>query len=229
MPDDPNTNKQVDRSNATQSIQSNPQKSPPLRDDFSQYMTPSTVKKGPETDGTIHSTKLPSPIEIAAQQSTTTPRRPPTIQGVHQQFQDLDHALNQAQAHVQLQQKLEKQTGRQLKNSQREMIKGRLQSIQGHIQAVAQHMGRNIPENPLQTTHWENPATQYLRLLVGSQKSLNLLSQTLAELGSSDQFDPKKLLLINAKLFQAYQSVDFFSASSGKFIDMLRTIFNIQI
>ncbi len=115
-----------------------------------------------------------------------------------------------------------------LKRSQNHLLKNKLQDANSHIRAGASKLGIDTP--PMQTASTASPVGRFLAYIGDGQDQLMSVQQKLKELASSKQpINPADMLLVQIKMSQAQQEIEYSSTLLGKVIDSLKQILNTQL
>lgn len=114
-----------------------------------------------------------------------------------------------------------------LKKAQERLVDDKLQAASSDIQGAAKAAGA-----PLVPTTIENgmpPVAKFLSYVGDSQNQLTEVKSTLSSMAKKGPMNPADMLLIQVKLAQAQQEVEFSSALLSKVVESIKQTLNIQI
>ena len=158
-----------------------------------------------------------SPMELASKAAISTT---PTFQSLTEQAQNAKDTLGEVEKNL-------KQPKLRLKKSQKDLLENKLSSANDHLQSAAQKLNANIPEK-IPTS--ADPIAKFLGMVTDGQNQLAQVNQKLQELGSqSDSVSAGDMLLIQVKIAQAQQEIEYSSVLLSKVVDSIKQIINIQI
>jgi hypothetical protein len=172
--------------------------------------------KGPAgpTEGT-------SPME--AMQAGTNATMQPTLDTLQNQVQSAQGNLSE------IKKKLEDTPNLTIKRQHQTLIKNKLGDAHAHINTANQKLGlqaKDLPELPKDA----GPITRFLQYVTDGQNQLVATKQKLQEMSQKgQQLDPTALLLVQVKLSQAQQELEYSSTLLGKVIDIFNRLMQQQI
>lgn len=188
----------------------------PSQDEFASHMRGDNTAK---QAGNVEN--QPSPMDVARQRPVV-PSEPPTMDSVRNQMQTASGSLGDIKNQLHTK-------GLKLKQSQKYLLRNKLQSAHESIRAAAQKTGVDTGPPPSLSSS-KNPIARFLSMVSDGQYQLNSAADQIKQLSSSgDQLNTGELLLVQAKMQKAQQELDYTSVILGKSIDMLKTVFNTQI
>lgn len=115
------------------------------------------------------------------------------------------------------------------KKSQAELLNTKLKNANDHLGAASKVMGANIPDET-KVAKSADPITKFVGMVTDGQNKLvqahDQLQNIKAEKG---QLQPGDMLLIQIKLAQAQQEIEYSSVLLSKVVDSIKQVINIQI
>ena len=119
--------------------------------------------------------------------------------------------------------------GLKLKHSDKYLIRNKLTSAHEKLRQAAEKAGaENLPA--LEGFQNKNPIEKFLALVTDGQNQMDEATKMVQEMGEKgDQLNPGDMLYIQIKLQKAAQELEFTSMMLGRAIDMIKTLFNVQI
>ena len=115
-----------------------------------------------------------------------------------------------------------------LKRSQTHLLKNKLQDANGNLRAGAAKLG--VETEPSQTANTASPVGRFLSYIGDGQDQLMAVQQKLKQLAKSNQqINPADMMLVQIKMSQAQQEIEYSSTLLGKVIDSLKQILNTQL
>lgn len=160
-----------------------------------------------------------SPMDLASKAGISTT---PTFQTLISQATNARDTLGEVEKNL-------KTPNLKFKKSQAELLQNKLNNANDHLKAANQKLGAKAPEET-QTSKSADPATRFLGLVTDGQNKLleahNQLQNLKTEKGT---LAPGDMLLIQVKLAQAQQEIEYSSVLLSKVVDSLKQIINIQM
>lgn len=203
----------AERIDATPSIQ--PGEEAPEQGKFASYM-----QQTPSTEAQTGSAKVPSPMEI--NQTNPVSSQPPTQESLKGQINSVSSSLGDVQNQLSTQ-------NLQLKQSQKYLLRNKLQDANDHIRGAVEKLGGD-PGEEVNLRAKKNPIAKFLALVADGQDQLNNAAGLVNNLNASGKaINPGELLLVQVKLQKAQQELDYTSVLLGKAVDVIKTLFNVQI
>ena len=179
---------------------------------FSSYM-----KTGPE-GSQASGVNQPSPMQLNGGAAST----PPTLGSVQGQLQTAAGSLGDIKNQLHTK-------GLKLKQSEKYLLRNKLSQADEHIRGATKYLGGD-PGPPLDFSGKKNPIARFLTLVSDGQNQLNSAAHQIQSLDTSGkQINAGQLLLVQVKLQKAQQELDYTSVLLGKAVDVIKTLFNIQI
>jgi len=202
----------VDKIDATPGIAQGEERPLPDAGKFASYMQESPAASAPKAPGPIQLTEATSP----------TPAKPPTLESVGSQINSVSSSLGDVNNQLNTQ-------NLKLKQSQKYLLRSKLESANDHIRGAVEKLGGD-PGDPVNLRTKKNPIAKFLSLVADGQDQLNNAASLVSNLNSSGQaVNPGQLLLVQVKLQKAQQELDYTSVILGKAVDVIKTLFNVQI
>ncbi|NGX28794.1 MAG: hypothetical protein K940chlam1_00981 [Candidatus Anoxychlamydiales bacterium] len=116
-----------------------------------------------------------------------------------------------------------------LKKSQTDLLNTKLNNANDYLTAANQKLGAKVPEQT-QIPKSANPITKFVGLVTDGQNKLVEVQNQIKNLNAKPGYlQPGDMLLIQVKLAQAQQEIEYSSVLLSKTIDSLKQILNIQI
>lgn len=174
-----------------------------------------------------HMNKEPSPPmgDIAASPFDLSRKKAPS--GVPS-LADLSNQVDQTHSHYQtLQTQLQNNPNLKIKNSYSDLIDNKLRDANTHLQKASEQLG--LSPFPMNAYTSKNPIQRFLGYVTDGQKQLLAAKQKLEQMKTEGQLNPSDLLLIQIKLSQAQQEIEYSSILLAKVMDMIKQMMNIQI
>lgn len=207
----------IDKLDATKAIQPGEEHAPPESGKFASYMNAETP---PAMQPSQNPNQI-SPMQLS-QQGRPSAGTPPTLGDIRSQMQATAGSLGDIKTQLHTK-------GLKLSQSQKYLLRSKLSSANEHIRDVAQRTGVDTGA-PINLREKKNPIAKFLELVSDGQNQLNAAIAEANKLDASGQsVTPAKLLLIQAKLQKASQELDYTSVLLGKAVDIIKTLFNVQI
>jgi hypothetical protein len=196
-----------------QSVQPGEEK--PEQGSFASYMQQRT-----DTEPSINVAKVPSPIEV--NQTNPLTSQAPTQDSIRNQINSVSGSLGDVQNQLSTQ-------NLQLKQSQKYLLRNKLQDANDNIRGAVEKLGGD-PGEEVNLRAKKNPIAKFLALVADGQNQLNNAASLVGNLNASGQsVNPAELLLVQVKLQKAQQELDYTSVLLGKAVDVIKTLFNVQI
>lgn len=115
-----------------------------------------------------------------------------------------------------------------LKRSQAHLLKNKLQDANENLRAGAARLG--VETEPAETANTASPVGRFLAYIGNGQDQLLAIQQKLKKLATSNQqINPADMMLVQIKMNQAQQEIEYSSTLLGKVIDSLKQILNTQL
>jgi hypothetical protein len=171
----------------------------------------SYMESTPETEGKSPiATEHPAPFQVGN----------PTYDSITEQIGDTKDLL------ADMQQKLQT-PGLKFKRSEQSLLNTKLAEANNYIRTSAKKLGYNPPKLDLPTK--TPPINKFISYITDGQRQLDEVQNQLATLSAKGQLQPQQMLLIQVKLSQAQQEIEYSSVLLAKTIDFLKQTINIQI
>jgi hypothetical protein len=188
-----------------------------------------TISQPPSTfesymEGTSSGTRgTPPSITGAGPATAAAPMQPgtPTFQTLQAQAKNAQDSLGTVGEQLNT-------PNLKLKRSQTHLLKNKLQDSNSSLQSAGTKLGVDIPE--MQTSDTPSPVGRFLAYVGHGQDILMSVQQKLKALAASNtQINPADMMLVQIKMSQAQQEIEYSSTLLGKVIDSLKQIMNIQL
>lgn len=205
----------ADKLDPTQSIQPGQGKEAPEAGKFAEHMKSESASSAPVSN-------QPSPMQVNQQQNFKLPSEPPTMKSVQGQMESTSGSLGDIKNQLHTK-------GLKLKQSDKYLLRNKLSQADDHIRSAAKHVGVDVPNRKPDLSR-KNPIEKFLTLVSDGQMQLNSAAQQIRDLDTSGKhLNAGELLLVQVKLQKAQQELDYSSVILGKAIDIIKTLFNVQI
>jgi hypothetical protein len=210
-PIDPSSSKGPDRIGSDESIKG--PKNLPDKSTFEGYKESAPSAPSAGSGANI------SPMDLAAKETVSTT---PNFQTILTQSQNIQDTLGNVQNQL-------KTPNLKFKKSQENLLNSKLTQANDHLKAANEKMGANVPEQT-QIPPNSSPLARYLSMVTDGQNQLVAAQTQLKNLNmEGTQLQPGDLLLIQIKLAQAQQEMEYSSVLLSKMVDALKQMMNIQI
>jgi flagellar hook-basal body complex protein FliE len=115
-----------------------------------------------------------------------------------------------------------------LKRSQAHLLKNKLQDTNEYINSAANKL--DVETTPQKGDASASPVGRFLAYIGNGQDQMNAVQKKLEELSKTNgQIQPGDMLLVQVKMSQAQQEIEYSSTLLGKVIDSIKTIMNTQL
>lgn len=175
-------------------------------------------EKAPSAQGPQGSSEI-SPMDLASKAGISTT---PTFQTLLSQTTNAKDTLGEIEKNLQT-------PNLKFKKSQSDLLQNKLTDANDHLRSANERMGANVPDEK-EVSQNADPVTRFLGLVTDGQSKLFEAHDQLQNLNSSGtELQPGDMLLIQIKLSQAQQEIEYSSVLLNKVVDSLKQIINIQI
>ena len=115
------------------------------------------------------------------------------------------------------------------RRSEQYLMRNKLSEANTHLTAASEKMGAKVlPDQTLSSGL--NPVEKFLKMVTHGQSQLTEAKQTLTELKDTEEgLSPADLMLVQVKLAQAQQELEYASILLSKVIDVIKQMINIQL
>lgn len=163
----------------------------------------------------------PSPMEVG-QPNPTAPSAPPSPESIQNQINSASSSLGDIKNQLNTK-------NLKLKQSHKHLLRNKLQNANENIRGATEKLGADPGPN-VNLRAKKNPIAKFLTLVSDGQQQLNNAAEMVKKLDTSGQaVNPGQLLLVQVKLQKAQQELDYTSVLLGKAVDVIKTLFNVQI
>ncbi len=115
-----------------------------------------------------------------------------------------------------------------LKRSQAHLLKNKLGDANTYARAAASKLGIESP--PLKSGAGSGTVERFISYVNDGQDQMARVQQKLAEISAQgDEIRPGDMMLVQIKMGQAQQEIDYSSSLLGKVIDSIKQMMNIQL
>jgi hypothetical protein len=115
-----------------------------------------------------------------------------------------------------------------LNRSQQHLLRNKLSDASDHLRAVNGKLGVETP--PMNTPKGGGPIERFLSFVTDGEKQMNAAKAQLESIKASDEpLNPSDLMLLQIKLNQAQQEIEYSSILLGKVITAMTQILNTQL
>jgi len=160
-----------------------------------------------------------TPMDLATKAGISTT---PTYQSLLSQATNAQDSLGEVQKNLQT-------PNLKLKKSQTDLLNTKLKNANENLKSANLKIGANVPD---QTKVAKNadPLTRFVGLVTDGQNKLNEAKTTLQNIKSGQgSLQPTDMLLVQIKLSQAQQEIEYSSVLLSSVVSSLKTILGIQI
>ncbi|MBM3201260.1 MAG: hypothetical protein FJZ56_02505 [Chlamydiae bacterium] len=171
----------------------------------------------------VSAPKGPGPMQIAEiNPAAQTSQTMPTVDSVRSQITTASSSLGDINNQLNTQ-------NLKLKQSQKYLLRSKLENANDNIRGAVEKLGGDAGD-PVNLRTKKNPIAKFLTLVSDGQQQLTNAANLVSSLNASGQeINPAKLLLVQVKLQKAQQELDYTSVILGKAVDVIKTLFNVQI
>jgi hypothetical protein len=118
--------------------------------------------------------------------------------------------------------------GLQFKRSQQHLLRNKLSDASTYLRAANSRLGAETP--PMQPQTGARPIERFINYVTDGENQLTAAQQKIAEMQSKGgELRPADFLLIQVKMGQAQQEIEFSSTLLAKVIDSIKQTLNIQL
>ena len=186
---------------------------PPEQSTFETYkeQAPAAPTKGEEATNI-------SPMDLASKPGVSTT---PTFQTLLSQANSAQDTLGSVENNL-------KTPNLKFKKSQEGLLKNKLTDANEHLKLANEQMGAKNPDATKMAKN-ANPAMKFLGMVTDGQNKLYEAQAQLRSLGKDKSLQPGKMLLIQIKLAQAQQEIEYSSVLLSKMVDALKRVLSTQL
>lgn len=189
---------------------------------------PTTPQTGPDFKGYMAETPAPGkpftpgPSTPIAPVSTQVPQAAgPTFESVLSQISTSQDSYNNVRNQLNT-------NNLQLKRSQQHLLRNKLSDASTHLRAANSKLGAETPPMPSQSG--ARPIERFINYVTDGQNQLAAAQQQISDMQKKgDKANPGDFLLIQVKMSQAQQEIEYSSMLLGKVIDSLKQTLNIPL
>ncbi|MGD2169806.1 MAG: hypothetical protein PVI40_06160 [Chlamydiota bacterium] len=115
------------------------------------------------------------------------------------------------------------------KRSQEHLLRNKLSEANTHLMAASNKMGAQVA-TPMNIPSGASPVERFIGLVTNGENQLHEAQQALLDLKDNEgQLNPGDMMLVQVKLAQAQQNLEYASILLSKTIDVLKQMINIQL
>lgn len=160
-----------------------------------------------------------TPMELATKTGISTT---PTYQSLLSQASNAQDTLGEVQKNL-------KTPNLKLKKSQADLLNTKLNNANEHLQRANEKLGAKVPKQT-KVDKKSDPLTRFVGLVTDGQNKLYEAKSTLQNIKSGKgSLQPADMLLVQIKLAQAQQEIEYSSVLLNQVVSSLKTILGIQI
>ena len=160
-----------------------------------------------------------SPMDLASKSAITST---PTAQTLTTQARTAQDTLGEIEKNL-------KTPNLKLKKSQSDLLNTKLNNANDHLANANKTMGANVPDDQSVAKN-ASPATKFLSLVTDGQNKLVQAQQQLQGISQSGAtIKPADMLLVQVKLSQAQQEVEYSSVLLSQVVNSIKQTLNIQL
>ncbi len=191
----------------------------PKASEFQQHMGPEDVKtqNAPNTPQQIPTGV--SPMELA---------KGPAFQTAGPNLHSLLAQVNSADGDLSDIRKKLGTPNLKFKRQHQQLLKNKLEDANSHLRSANGRMGAEVPD-PTKVPDTANPVERFLGYVSDGQNQLLAAKAQLQELGQTGTANPADLMLVQIKLSQAQQELEYSSILLSKVVDIFKQMLNIQL
>lgn len=176
----------------------------------------SHMKETPETSGQ----KGVSPMDLQGQDLAKTGG--PTLPSLIKQASQTQESLTEIQKKLQT-------PNLRFKRQHQYLLKNKLTDANNHLRSAIQKLGGEVPPTK-KPPHGASPLEKFITLIGDGQDKIKSVKQKLGQLSKEkEHLSPTDYLLVQVKLAQAQQEIEYASVLLSKMVDALKQTMNIQI
>lgn len=160
----------------------------------------------------------PSPLELA---KPSQPSAAPTFNTLMAQSTNMQDSLGTLQDQLNT-------PNLKLKRSQAHLLRNKLGDANNYIRGAAGKLGIDTP--PINMPSRPGVTERLMAYINDGQEKMVQVQQKLDELmGRKEQLSPGDMMMVQVKMGQAQQEIEYSSSVLSKVIDALKQLFNIQL
>jgi hypothetical protein len=194
---------------------------------------PDQVKKTPNKEAfeSYMKEQPPSAEESGGKTTNVTPmdlaKTPPQVEKPTPE--SLANQVEQAQTNYQEIQKKLKSPNLTFKRSDNYLIRNKLNEAKNHLNAAAKKLNAEKPP-PTTVPQKAGPVAKFLAMAADGQNQLELTKRKLARISETNkQLKPTDMLLVQVKLAQAQQEIEYTSTLLSQVVRSIQQVLNVQL
>ena len=147
----------------------------------------------------------------------------PSIDSLLAQMWESEHTFDELQKNL-------KTKNLKFKRSEQNLMRNKLSEANTHLMSAAEKVGAKVlPSEPPPSGF--NPIERFLQLATNGGKQLQEAKQKIIDLQSAEgeELRPGDMMLVQVKLAQAQQSLEYASTLLSKAVDVIKQMINVQL
>jgi len=162
--------------------------------------------------------QMPSPIDLAKPSQQTAA---PTFNSLLAQSANIQDSLGSVQDQLNT-------PNLKLKRSQAHLLRNKLTDANGYIRGAATKLGLDTPT--MKAAAHPGATERLMAYINDGQEKMLAIQQKLDDMmGKGEQLNPGEMMLVQIKMGQAQQEIEYSSTMLSKVVDGIKQIFNIQL
>ena len=162
----------------------------------------------------------PTPLEL--EQGSNPPKGAPTLESLNNQFGHVQNKFRE----VQKQLNTPKLT---LNKTDSDILNTKLSGANNHLNRLANHLGAGQIDNT-PVPRGAGPIVKFLAMVTDGQNRMVLAQKEISKYSKSkDKMNPADMLLVQTKLAQAQQEIEYSSILLSNSVSSLKQMMNIQL
>ncbi len=176
-------------------------------------------------------TSAPAPVQAAPSSSAVTPMQLAQGAAPTQGPTSVATLITQARSAQDTLGTVAQQLGQQnlkIKRSQAHLLRNKLTDANTYLRSATQKLGMEPPE--AQNPTGVSTAGRFLAYIGEGQDMLGQIQAKLKEMGASKTpINPSELLLVQVKMNQAQQEIEYSATLTAKLIESIKTLLTVQL
>jgi hypothetical protein len=192
-------------------------KATPDRSQFESIMNEPTSK--PPSAGTPSASQI-SPLDLP--QGSIKGAAQPSFETLAAQVWESENTYNELRKNLQ-------NKNLKLKRSEQYLMRNKLSDANTHLKGASEKIGAKVLDSSA-SLKGSNPVEKFLNMVSDGQNQLQEAKETLINLKDSEgNLKPGDMMLIQVKLAQAQQELEYASILLSKVVDVIKQMINIQL
>lgn len=191
----------------------------PDKDKFEQSLRTDTSTQARKVEG--NQNNLLDEVRALSRKVDSADRASPTelaeqSQGVIAQIEEIKHRLSDPNLEI--------------KSDYKRILRNKLEHIDDSLKVALEKAGLEYIPPELMDGTAKTPVERFLNLLTNGQDQLKTLGSDLAEMSANNQtISPANLLMVQVKVNNIQQELEFFTSLLNKALESTKTIMNVQV